>query len=107
MFDHMQALPIRYFDTHTHGDIMSYYTNDIDTLRQMLSQSMPQMFSSAVTIVTVFFAMLYTNATAHGVGAGLRGGHAVCLAQDCGQEQHVLHPAATVAGQVPTAISRR
>ena len=63
MFDHMQTLPIRYFDTHTHGDIMSFYTNDVDTLRQMLSQSVPQMFSSAVSIVTVFFAMLFTNAT--------------------------------------------
>ena len=43
MFDHMQDLPIRYFDTHNHGDIMSFYTNDIDTLRQMISQSLPQM----------------------------------------------------------------
>ena len=44
MFNHMQGLPIKYFDTHSHGDIMSMYTNDIDTLRQMISQSMPQMF---------------------------------------------------------------
>ena len=46
MFDHMQDLPIRYFDTHSHGDIMSYYTNDIDTLRQMISQSLPQLLIS-------------------------------------------------------------
>ena len=46
MFDHMQDLPIRYFDTHNHGDIMSYYTNDIDTLRQMISQSFPQLLIS-------------------------------------------------------------
>lgn len=61
MFAHMQTLPIRYFDTHTHGDIMSHYTNDTDTLRQMLAQSIPQMFSSLITIVSVFFAMLFTS----------------------------------------------
>lgn len=61
MFSHMQRLPIRYFDTHTHGDIMSRYTNDTDTLRQMLSMSVPQMFSSVVTIVAVVCAMLYTS----------------------------------------------
>lgn len=61
MFSHMQRLPIRYFDTHTHGDIMSHYTNDTDTLRQMLSMSIPQMFSSIITIVAVFCAMLYTS----------------------------------------------
>ena len=61
MFSHMQTLPIRYFDTHTHGEIMSHYTNDTDTLRQMLAQSVPQTLSSLVTIVTVFCAMLYTN----------------------------------------------
>ena len=61
MFSHMQDLPIRYFDTHTHGDIMSYYTNDTDTLRQMIAQSIPQVFSSIVTIVTVFVAMVVTN----------------------------------------------
>lgn len=61
MFAHMQTLPIRYFDTHTHGDIMSRYTNDTDTLRQMITQSIPQVFSSIITIVTVFFAMLATS----------------------------------------------
>lgn len=58
MFSHMQTLPIKYFDTHSHGDIMSHYTNDTDTLRQMLSQSVPNLFSSVVTIVAVFFSML-------------------------------------------------
>ena len=58
MFSHMQTLPIKYFDTHTYGDVMSRYTNDTDTLRQMLSQSIPQMFSSAISIVTVFCAMV-------------------------------------------------
>lgn len=61
MFSHMQKLPIKYFDTHTHGDIMSHYTNDIDTLRQMLAQSIPQVFSSIITIVSVFCAMVYTS----------------------------------------------
>ena len=58
MFEHMQKLPIRYFDTHTHGDVMSHYTNDTDTLRQMISQSIPQMLNSAITIVAVFVSML-------------------------------------------------
>ena len=59
MFDHMQDLPIRYFDTHSHGDIMSFYTNDIDTLRQLISQSLPQLTISAVTLVSVFCIMVY------------------------------------------------
>ena len=61
LFAHMQTLPVRYFDTHSHGDIMSRYTNDIDTLRQMMSMSLPQMFSSVITIITVFAAMLWLN----------------------------------------------
>ena len=61
MFEHMQKLPVRFFDTNTHGDLMSRYTNDTDTLRQMLSMSIPQMFSSLITIVTVFFAMITLN----------------------------------------------
>ncbi len=58
MFSHMQTLPIKYFDTHSNGDIMSHYTNDADTLRQMISQSIPQLFNSIVSITTVFFAMI-------------------------------------------------
>ena len=58
MFEKMEALPIKYFDTHAHGDIMSMYTNDIDTLRQMISQSIPQMINSAITVVSVFACML-------------------------------------------------
>ena len=54
----MQKLPIRYFDTHAHGDIMSHYTNDTDTLRQMISQSIPQLLNSVMTIVVVFISML-------------------------------------------------
>ena len=59
MFDGMQNLPIRYFDTHNHGDIMSYYTNDIDTLRQLVSQSIPQLINSGVIVLTVVGIMLY------------------------------------------------
>jgi ATP-binding cassette subfamily B protein len=61
MFTHMQTLPIRYFDTHTHGDVMSRYTNDTDTLRQAISQSLPQMFSSVVSVIAAFLAMLYLS----------------------------------------------
>lgn len=61
MFEHMQTLPIKYFDTHSHGDVMSCYTNDTDTLRQLISQSVPQLFSSAVTVISVFITMCITN----------------------------------------------
>ena len=58
IFSHMESLPIKYFDTHSHGDIMSIYTNDVDTLRQMISQSLPQIFSSVITIVSVVVSMI-------------------------------------------------
>lgn len=61
MFSHMQTLPIRYFDTHTHGDVMSHYTNDADTLRQMISQSIPQLMSSIITIIVYLIVMINTN----------------------------------------------
>ncbi len=61
LFSHMERLPIRYFDTHAHGDIMSVYTNDTDTLRQMISQSIPQLFSSIITIISVLGSMIYLN----------------------------------------------
>ena len=61
MFIGMQRLPVKYFDTHTYGDIMSRYTNDTDSLRQMISQSIPQTFSSAITVISVFFAMIFTS----------------------------------------------
>ncbi len=61
MFEKMQTFPISYFDTHSHGDIMSHYTNDADTLRQMLSQSLPSLFSSIITITAVLFAMISLN----------------------------------------------
>ena len=59
MFNGMQDLPIRFFDAHNHGDIMSYYTNDIDSLRQMISQSLPQLLTSSVMVLTLFFIMLW------------------------------------------------
>ena len=61
MFSHMQTLPVRYFDSRTHGDVMSYYTNDADTLRQMLSQSLPQLFSSIVSMIAVLFSMIHLS----------------------------------------------
>ena len=61
MFEHMQTLPIRYFDNRTHGDIMSLYTNDVDTLRQAISQSFPQMVSSLITVIASFVAMMYLS----------------------------------------------
>ena len=61
LFGHMESLPISYFDTHSHGDIMSVYTNDIDTLRQFIGQSLPQLFSSIISIVSVFVSMIVLN----------------------------------------------
>ena len=61
LFEHMEKLPIKYFDTHSHGDIMSIYTNDIDTLRQMISQSIPQLINSVITIVSVLIYMIILN----------------------------------------------
>ncbi|MDE7300208.1 MAG: ABC transporter ATP-binding protein, partial [Lachnospiraceae bacterium] len=61
MFLHMETLPIKYFDTHAHGDIMSMYTNDVDTLRQMISQSIPQLVNSVITIVSVLVSMILLN----------------------------------------------
>ena len=63
LFGHMQTLPIKYFDTHAHGDVMSVYTNDVDTLRQMLSQSIPQVINSMMMIVVTFVSMLVLNLT--------------------------------------------
>ena len=61
MFLHMESLPIKYFDTHSHGDIMSMYTNDVDTLRQMISQSIPQLINSSITIIGVLVSMIMLN----------------------------------------------
>jgi len=59
MFAHMESLPIRYFDTHQRGDVMSYYTNDVEAMRQMISQSFPQLLVSTVTITTILIIMMY------------------------------------------------
>jgi len=61
LFTHMETLPIKYFDTHAHGDIMSVYTNDVDTLRQVVSQSMPQLLNSLITVVMTFASMLMVS----------------------------------------------
>ena len=67
LFSHMQSLPIKYFDTHAHGDVMSVYTNDVDTLRQMFSQSIPQVINSLMMIVVAFIGMIATNLLLTGV----------------------------------------
>ncbi|MBE6538350.1 MAG: ABC transporter ATP-binding protein [Ruminococcaceae bacterium] len=67
MFEHMQRLPIKFFDTHGHGDIMSYYTNDIDTLRQLVGESLPNIFSSALTLIVLLFIMVYYSLPMTGV----------------------------------------
>ncbi len=67
LFEHMESLPIKYFDTHAHGDIMSIYTNDIDTLRQMISQSIPQLLNSAITIISVLGSMIVLSIPLTGV----------------------------------------
>lgn len=67
LFTHMESLPIRYFDTHAHGDIMSVYTNDVDTLRQLISQSIPQIINSTVTLVTTFITMLVLSVHLTGI----------------------------------------
>lgn len=71
LFSHMETLPIRYFDTHAHGDIMSIYTNDIDTIRQMISQSIPQMVNSMITVVGVLISMLTLSPLMTAVSVGM------------------------------------
>ena len=92
MFDHMQDLPIRYFDTHNHGDIMSYYTNDIDTLRQMISQSLPQMLISGDYAADRF---LHHGVLQHLAGPGRR----------CGRRHHDLSSPAMSAATPPATSS--
>ena len=71
LFAHMEKLPIRYFDTHAHGDIMSIYTNDIDTLRQMISQSLPQLLNCTINVVSVFVSMLVLSLPLTAVTIGM------------------------------------
>ncbi len=73
MFNHMQSLPVKYFDTHSHGDIMSMFTNDIDTLRQMISQSMPQMINSLITVCSVLFSMFFLSVPLTLISLGMIG----------------------------------
>ena len=78
LFEKMEKLPIKYFDTHTHGDIMSIYTNDIDTMRMMVSQSIPQFINSAVTIVSVFASMVVLSGTLTAVTVAMIGIMLLC-----------------------------
>ena len=77
LFSHMEKLPIKYFDTHAHGDIMSVYTNDIDTLRQMISQSIPQFLNSGITIISTFISMLILSIPLSAVTLIMVGDYAV------------------------------
>ena len=61
LFNHMESLPIRYFDTHAHGDIMSVYTNDVDTFRQVIGQSLPQLMNSTISLTVTFISMIVLN----------------------------------------------
>ena len=85
LFSHMEKLPIKYFDTHAHGDIMSVYTNDIDTLRQMISQSMPQLLNSGITIVSVFISMLILSIPLTIVTMAMVGIMVFCSKKSAGQ----------------------
>lgn len=85
LFSHMEKLPIKYFDTHAHGDIMSVYTNDIDTLRQMISQSMPQLLNSGITIVSVFISMLILSIPLTIVTMVMVGIMVICSKKSAGQ----------------------
>ena len=78
LFEKMEKLPIKYFDTHTHGDIMSIYTNDIDTMRMMVSQSIPQFINSAITIVSVFASMVVLSGTLTAVTVAMIGVMLLC-----------------------------
>ncbi len=99
LFTHMESLPIKYFDQHPHGDIMSVYTNDVDTLRQMLSQSIPQLVSSVITIVSVFFSMCMLSWQLTIVTMLMVALMLFCSKKITQQLRQVLHPAAAGSGQ--------
>lgn len=90
LFSHMEKLPIKYFDTHAHGDIMSVYTNDIDTLRQMISQSMPQLLNSGITIVSVFISMLILSIPLTIVTIGHGRNHGILFEEICRTERGIF-----------------
>ena len=90
LFSHMEKLPIKYFDTHAHGDIMSVYTNDIDTLRQMISQSMPQLLNSGITIVSVFISMLILSIPAYYRNDDHGRNHGILFEEICRTERGIF-----------------
>ncbi len=90
LFSHMEKLPIKYFDTHAHGDIMSVYTNDIDTLRQMISQSMPQLLNSGITIVSVFVSMLILSIPLYGRNDDHGRNHGILFKEICRTERGIF-----------------
>lgn len=98
MFNTMQGLPIKYFDQNNHGDIMSHYTNDIDTLRQMISQSFPQLLTTVITSLTVFCIMIYYSVWLALVVVAGRGGHAADYQENRRKLGPALYPAAAGSG---------
>lgn len=90
LFSHMEKLPVKYFDTHAHGDIMSVYTNDIDTLRQMISQSMPQLLNSGITIISVFVSMLILSIPIYGRNDDHGRNHGILFKEICRTERGIF-----------------
>ena len=106
MFNTMQELPIKYFDQNNHGDIMSYYTNDIDTLRQMISQSFPQLLTTVITSLTVFCIMIYYCVwLAIVVVAGVA--VMLLITKNRRKLRQALYPPAAGPGQRKRALSRK
>ena len=99
LFQHMESLPIRYFDTHAHGDIMSVYTNDVDTLRQLMSQSIPQVINSGVTILTSFVSMLVLDIPLTILTLVDDRRHGLCHLEDRGEVLHLFCPSAERPGR--------
>ena len=98
LFRHMESLPIRYFDTHAHGDVMSVYTNDVDTLRQLMSQSIPQVINSSVTILTSFVEHAGAGCPVDPHHTGGNRSHALGHLPDCRKVLHVFCAAAEGSG---------
>ena len=107
LFAHMEKLPIRYFDTHAHGDIMSIYTNDIDTLRQMISQSLPQLLNCTINVVSVFVSMLVLGLSAVAYYLLYKLPYALSLWMSAWKLLAVLYAAALLAGFAAVFLLRR
>ena len=99
MFSNMQKLPIKYFDTHPHGDIMSYYTNDTETLRQLIAESIPSLISSSLIVLVLLGIMMYYSIWLMLIVLAGRGGYGSCHQIHRRQERPVLCQAAKILGK--------